>query len=481
LKFFDDILYILTKKRTAVFKQQVGVFKLINSEKNLKLLQAKFSFDTLAVYRQLLEDEVLRKLAQLVNLVNEEKCNLSQFIRTYNDFYFSLINAGTCSLKDYIADLIIYTATPFSKRLSTKNLPPMDSQLEKAVINDLTRLEQIANLSAFEFKEHALNGICSSPLERKIINELPEWNNSPDCLSYNSEDEGTKLKQSLLTSSNWSQHFSNLSSFFQNNGSGIFARYKAFIWEGENKLTGISSPDPIKLTDLIGYEKEREIVIENTLLFLKNLPANNVLLYGDRGTGKSSTVKALLNEYHSLGLRLIELPKPKLADFPKLVRVIKNINLKFIIFIDDLAFEDSEENYTSLKAVLEGSIENKPENLVIYATSNRRHLIKETFSDRAGLYATNSEDQVRAADNIQEKLSLSDRFGITVIFSSPDQDKYLEIVRGIAQKRGLDIDLETITKEALKWELWYNGRSPRTARQFVDWLEGKIKTKKGDD
>jgi len=226
------------------------------------------------------------------------------------------------------------------------------------------------------------------------------------------------------------------------------------------------------LSDFIGYERERLEVVENTEKFVRGLPANNVLLYGDRGTGKSSTVKAIANEYKEQGLRIIEIPRKYLVDFPAVLRLIKGRKCRFIIFIDDLAFEDSEESYTVLKSVLEGGVENRPDNVLIYATSNRRHLIKEKFSDRAGLKSVDPDDEVRAQDTLQEKLSLSERFGITVVFTSPDKKGFLQIVEGLAAKRGINIDKDTLQREAMKWELMYNGRSARTARQFIDWLEG---------
>jgi hypothetical protein len=257
----------------------------------------------------------------------------------------------------------------------------------------------------------------------------------------------------------------------------MFIKNIAFIWDksnGQGYLRGIENHDLVTLSDLIGYQTEREEVINNTLQFLKGYNANNVLLYGDRGTGKSSTVKAILNEYHKHGLRIIEVPKSNLGDFPEIIRQLKGRKQKFIIFVDDLVFEDSEENYTTLKAILEGGLENRPKNVLIYATSNRRHLIKEKFSDRLGFQSGGSDDEIRAADTLQEKLSLADRFGITAVFSSPDKSRYLEIVEAMAEKRGIAMDKEQLHKEALKWELWYNGRSPRTARQFIDWLEGQV-------
>jgi predicted AAA+ superfamily ATPase len=227
----------------------------------------------------------------------------------------------------------------------------------------------------------------------------------------------------------------------------------------------------INMDDLYSYERERREVLENTLQFLKGYQANNVLLYGDRGTGKSSTVKALVNEYHGKGLRIIEVPKGYLSDFPEIIRLLRGRSQKFIIFVDDLTFDDSTANYTALKAVLEGGLESRPSNVVIYATSNRRHLVKERFSDRPDSLDT---DEIHKNDSVQEKLSLADRFGITVIFTAPDQERYLEIASALAEQRGLQVQQNILKKEALKWANRHNGRSPRTARQFIDWLEGHL-------
>ena len=181
-----------------------------------------------------------------------------------------------------------------------------------------------------------------------------------------------------------------------------------------------------------------------------------------------------------MGLRLIELKKENLKDFTNIIRLLKNKPQKFIIFIDDLVFEENEDSYSAMKTILDGGVENRPDNMIIYATTNRRHLVKETFADRAGLGSSNSSDEIYANDTIQEKLSLSDRFGITISFMAPDQNKFLEIVQGLVKARGLEIEEEYLFREAKKWELWYNGRSARTAKQFVDWIEGEILDHKED-
>ena len=204
------------------------------------------------------------------------------------------------------------------------------------------------------------------------------------------------------------------------------------------------------------------------MAFLEGLPANNCLLYGDRGTGKSSTVKAILNEYYSRGLRMVEMPKERLQDFPKLVDQIAPLPLCFIIYIDDLSFSQQDDTFAALKAVLEGGLAARPANALIYATSNRRHLLRERFSDREG-------DEVHRGDTIQESLSLSDRFGLAVNFSVPGKESYLEIVRALALERGLEAQLPQLEAGAERWALERGGRSPRCARQYVALAESRLR------
>ncbi|MCL2337872.1 MAG: ATP-binding protein, partial [Firmicutes bacterium] len=253
-------------------------------------------------------------------------------------------------------------------------------------------------------------------------------------------------------------------------GCGILARYEAYKWQ-DGGLTGVSRPDPVTLSDLVSYEQVRKDIISNTEQFLHGYPANNMLLYGDRGTGKSSTVKALLHAYSAQGLRLVELSKQALTNFPQLMSQLRERNHYFIIFIDDLSFEENETQYKDFKALLEGGLEARPQNMLVYATSNRRHLVRETFADRT---TGTAGDEVRAMDSVQEKLSLADRFGITVIFPSPNQELFLEIVSGLAQQRGLTVAAAELRQRALHWSSWHNGRSPRAARQFIDQLQGEL-------
>ena len=241
--------------------------------------------------------------------------------------------------------------------------------------------------------------------------------------------------------------------------------WERFENEEEGHLREVIEPDPITLKELVGYELQKKDIIRNTEQFLKGIPANNLLLYGSRGTGKSSTVKAILNEYYSDGLRLIEVDKEQLGDFTRIIRLLKNKKQKFIIFVDDLVFAENEQSYSALKTILEGRVENRPDNIIIYATTNRRHLVKEKFSDR---------DDVHSKDTKEEQLSLADRFGMTISFYAPNQNEFLEIVDGIVEAKNIKVDKEYLHSEALKWEKWNNGRSPRSARQFINWLQGEL-------
>ncbi|MDF2522929.1 MAG: putative ATPase superfamily [Clostridiales bacterium] len=441
-------------------------------DQGLTLRNATLYMDSIAIYRNLLKDDVFKNLYRLISSINNPNMNVSTFLNYYNDLYFSMAQSGTNSIKSYILKSIILEENPFSVKAGAGL--DVEEWLVRAAGDDLDGLQHVSKILASELKEYALKALCRTEFEENIIKNLPEWSNLADTKELSISVD--LIEQVFSSSEKWSKGLGTLRHYFEICGSGIVGQFRAFIWDHSGAvgtLKGIENPDSIKLTDLIGYHDERSEIINNTQQFLNGYRANNVLLYGDRGTGKSSTVKAIVNEYYSRGLRIIEVSKKDLVDFPEIIRNLKGRKQKFILFVDDLAFEENEDNYTALKTVLEGGLEAKSDNVLIYATSNRRHLVKERFSDRAGFQSQNYEDEVRSADTMQEKLSLSDRFGITVVFSSPNKNKYLEIVEGIAANRGLKFDREQLHREAMKWELWYNGLSPRTAKQFVDWLEGQ--------
>ena len=261
--------------------------------------------------------------------------------------------------------------------------------------------------------------------------------------------------------------------FYQHFGVGKFGLHKAFRIEDnteEVRIIPITRTEHVSLSDLVGYEIQKQKLVENTEAFLRGLPANNVLLYGDAGTGKSSSIKAIMNAYYEQGLRLIEVYKYQMRSLLPVLNQIKNRNYKFIIYMDDLSFEEFETEYKYMKAIIEGGMERRPDNVLIYATSNRRHLIKETFSD-----ARTGDDDLHKTDSIQERLSLAARFGVSIYYGKPPKKDYQEIVRTLAARAGIDMPEEELLLEANKWELSHGGMSGRTATQFVTWLQGRQK------
>lgn len=262
-----------------------------------------------------------------------------------------------------------------------------------------------------------------------------------------------------------------LTEFYQEYGVGKLGLHKAFrvVHEEEGaKIVPIRNISHAQLDDLIGYEIPKKKLVENTEAFVSGRKANNCLLFGDAGTGKSTSIKAIANEYYGRGLRIIELYKHQFHDLNDVVAQVKNRNYRFIIYMDDLSFEEFETEYKYLKAVIEGGLEKKPDNVLIYATSNRRHLIRENFSDKEG-----RRDQMHSSDTVQEKLSLVYRFGVTIFFCGPDKKQYQEIVKGLAARYGVAMEEETLLAEAGKWELSHGGLSGRTAQQFIDYLRGQ--------
>ncbi len=262
--------------------------------------------------------------------------------------------------------------------------------------------------------------------------------------------------------------------FYKDYGVGKLGLNKAFRISRENgklELVPITNTVEVKLSNLVGYEIQKEKLIDNTRAFVEGKKANNALLFGDSGTGKSTSVRAILNEYCDKGLRMIEIYKHQFEDLSTVISIIKNRNYKFIIYMDDLSFEEFEIEYKYLKAVIEGGLENKPDNVLIYATSNRRHLIRETWNDRSDM---EKDGDIHRSDTMEEKLSLVERFGITINFSAPSHKEYLEIVKQLAIRQGVNyFSEEELLDEAKKWELYHGGLSGRTAQQFINYLAGK--------
>jgi predicted AAA+ superfamily ATPase len=370
--------------------------------------------------------------------------------------------------QNHLLDRILADENAFSLKAQRAPVDALGPALVEQARRDLAILQQLFGLSDHHLTQTAveLDDRAPVPVGWSDFQPLAPGAPSPT-------PAARAFKQRLAESTDWSGVVGDLAAYFYDHGAGLFGRYRAFRWaisDGHGRLEGIAEPDPIRLDELIGYERERALLIDNTEQFLAGFPSNNVLLYGERGTGKSSTIKALLHAYADRGLRLIEVPKHLLGDFPAILSQVRGRRERFVVFVDDLSFEEHESVYKELKAVLEGGVEARPANVVIYATSNRRHLIVERFAD----HDAPEGDEIHTMDTVQEKLSLSDRFGLRLFFLSPDQKRYLQIVRGLAAQRSLPIAPPDLERRALQWATWQNGRSGRTARQFVDHLTGRL-------
>jgi predicted AAA+ superfamily ATPase len=376
--------------------------------------------------------------------------------------------------QNHLLDRLLETETPFSRKAQRSGPDGLGASLLAQVRRDLAALQALHALDAPRLARAAAHAADAEPNDAWVSwDRFEPLTNGAGLIAPASQ----ALKEQFAASNDWPALAEALAEHYARVGAGPFGRYRAFRWVREDghgaahgRLVGVPAPDPIRLDQLVGYDRERELVLQNTEQFLAGFTANSVLLYGDRGTGKSSTVKALLNEHAGRGLRLVEVSRDDLGDFPWIIQQLRDRPERFILFVDDLSFDEGERDYRGLKAVLEGSVEARPGNVVLYATSNRRHLVQERWTDRESTLSA----EIHGQDTMQEKLSLSDRFGIRVVFPSPDQRRYLVVVESLAGQRGLTLDPDVLRRRALQWAEWHNGRSGRTARQFVDHLEGEL-------
>lgn len=370
--------------------------------------------------------------------------------------------------QNHLLEQILRDDNPFSLKAQRASLDAMGPSLIEAARRDLRLLHDL-----FSVDEAAVFRLLRERLGDDARDLVPWDALRPNLSSADLfNPSAPAIKSRLASTADWDALLEDLAAHYATAGTGIFARFRAFRWidrDGVGHLEGVATPDPISLDELVEYDLERSLLIKNTEQFVEGFPANNVLLYGDRGTGKSSTVKALLGRYGHRGLRLVEVPKGLLGDFPKILATVRGRRERFVMFVDDLSFNEHETAYKDLKAALEGSLEARPENVVVYATSNRRHMVQERFSDREG-----GDGEIRGWDTHQEKLSLADRFGITLVFTTPDQDRYLRIVESLARQRGLEINGSTLRARAIQWASQQGGFSGRAARQLVDHLTGEL-------
>lgn len=366
---------------------------------------------------------------------------------------------------NYLTFYLITNENPFS--LTCEKVGANDGSVNEFAKNDF---KVFMNLFNYDFKpiEAALGINCFSLISdyKAIVKKELMYNK-------NVSEKVQALSLKLETAKDENEFFNYVTDFYKAYGVGMFGLNKAFrVTGGDNGVTftPINNMDKVMLDDLIGYEIQKKKLVENTEAFVQGRKANNALLFGDSGTGKSTSIKAIVNEYYDQGLRMIEIYKHQFKDLSNVIASIKNRNYKFIIYMDDLSFEEFEIEYKFLKAVIEGGVETKPDNILIYATSNRRHLIKETWNDRDDVETDNG---MHRSDTMQEKLSLVNRFGVTINYSKPSQKEYFNIVIELARKNGVNMTDEQLCAEANKWELSHGGISGRTAQQFINYCLGQ--------
>lgn len=388
------------------------------------------SVSSLVIFRNLLKNQVVEKFIELFKLIDKNKTEQNNLIYAYSEAVGELYKLSD-NLTEYMLKIVLEDENIYMLKKGAGE--KIGVLLEECLASELMTLENLA-------KTQSCNIIDTIGYK----GFLPRW----------------KTDEELDFSKIYADRIHEINKF----GYGMYARNHIFIIK-DGKIKPVSYPDTTRLSQLSGYEMERQTVIDNTLALLKGKPVNNVLLYGDCGTGKSSTVKAIANEYKDKGLRLIEIKKKQLHEIPSIVETVSKNPLKFILFIDDLSFTEDDDDFAALKAILEGSVSSTADNLVIYATSNRRHLIKESFSSREG-------DDIHFNDTMQELLSLSDRFGIRVVFQKPDKNLYLNVVEDLAEQYNLSMPIEEVKKKAETFALERGGRSPRAAKQFIEMIKG---------
>ena len=403
--------------------------------------------NSLTVYRNLLADETVSRFLRL--LTAAESGDAASFCVEYGAFYSALAEANQdINLYAHLETLVQNDDNAFSRAAARGQAGVSNPLLRKAAEYDLLAIEQLSAITAERLKSMFSNS--SEALH--VIASLPAYSTTG---------------KAAVSTKNADESIRKVESFYLANGYGVFAKFGAFRWQAGKGLIGVSHPDPVRLSSLKEYEYERGIVAANTLDFVEGRGGGNMLLYGDRGTGKSSTIKALANEYRGKGLRLVELSKESIPEFFDILDCLREVPQRFILFLDDLTFSTDDAAFSALKSMLEGGVIARPENCRVYATSNRRHLVKESFDDR-------NPDDVHAGDTMQEKLALYDRFDQTVNFFSPDQAKYLSIIHAMAKERGVVAKKDELERGAVQWAIRAGGRSPRTAKQYVEWAAAQI-------
>ena len=393
---------------------------------NLILLRAQLR--GLSAFRSLLDTPMLKDALQLLDAAARRDGEGA--LAAYDQMFYRLKAEGYSGLGTWLWDTLRYTETPYGDLAGSGRSDP---ELEGAARRDVDTLLQLAQLGAEDIRV-ALKPILTEEYV-SVLDNLPAW------------ETGAPFT------------FEELAAFYQENGAGLYAKYRAFLWE-EGRLVPVADPDCPHPVELLGYDQQRKQVLDNTRLLVEGKPSNNVLLFGDGGTGKSATVKSMLYLPGMENLRLIEIQKENLVGMPRLIRSLAGRRQSFILFIDDLAFDQDDKTYSSLKTILEGGLEKRPLNVAIYATSNRRHLVRQTFSDRAG-------DEVDAFETISEKTALAERFGLRIPYMTMSKSEYLALIDHLAGLYHVEMNREVLHAKAMEWEIRHAGRTPRVARQFI--------------
>lgn len=417
----------------------------------------------LYVYRDLEKDWVFGKMLQItydsMNLetMEEDTADLVGYILDISEKMGFKGNLW----HDYIAYMIVNSENPFS--MASERRGYMDGSINEIVMYDISAFIRMfgMDLNVFDYKYNTNLSVLTSFV-----------NNNENEVYYNKRIRNSIIdlanKLSVIDDEKEFQYV--ICDFYREHGVGKLGLFKAFRinhtqLDDRAVIEPVVSVEHIYLNDLIGYDIQKKKLVDNTEAFIMGKKANNVLLFGDSGTGKSSSIKAILNEYYDRGLRMIEVYKHQFKDLSSIINQIKDRNYKFIIFMDDLSFEEFEIEYKYLKAVIEGGLEKRPDNVLIYATSNRRHLVREKFSDKE-----ERDDDLHSRDTVQEKLSLSARFGVSIYYGSPDKKQFNEIIKGLAKKNNIEMDEDKLLLEANKWEVSHGGLSGRNAQQFINYL-----------
>lgn len=404
----------------------------------------------LLLYQSVLETPISRALLNLLAALCRE--DSAECLTAYG-IWFRALAERRQTWQGHLLEQILLAENPFSQQAQRYPVQELPAALLDAARNDLRRLQILYSCQSSQLSQwvQTVCQVADTPVVWHLEKEpFPDF--------------------AFATLPDWRDGLVELATVYHQRGAGIVGQYHVFRWQGVD-LVGVPNPDPVRLDDLAAYPYPRQQLVQNTEFLLHGHPALHVLLYGSRGSGKSSLVKALVNEYGDRGLRLIQVAKAEMVHLPAIVERVRDLPQKFIIFVDDLSFEEDDDAFKALKVVLEGDVTARAQNVVVYATSNRRHLVREYFADRP---RPSDQDEIQSWDTVQEKLSFSDRFGLTLTFESPDQPTYLEIVRHLAANAHIELDDDELQRRALQWATRHNGRSGRTARQFVDFLKAEL-------